>query len=105
MGAPVGRKLVGFIAVLMACLVSGFAGVFMEKVLKGTSSIWLRNVQLAFFGSWMALLGGVVQDGKTGMEDGLTQGYTFGVLGIIFMVTSGGLVVASVLKYADNILR
>lgn len=101
-----GGSLIGFTAVLMACVVSGFAGVFMEKVLKGTSaSIWLRNAQLAFFGSWMALLAVVVQDGSKVMEGGLTQGYTWGVLWIVWMLSSGGLLVAAVLKYADNILR
>lgn len=37
----------GLIAVLMACVSSGFAGVYFEKILKETKqSIWVRNIQL-----------------------------------------------------------
>ncbi|EEB09489.2 UDP-galactose transporter Gms1 [Schizosaccharomyces japonicus yFS275] len=40
----------GFVAVIVACLISGLAGVYFEKVLKGTkSSLWIRNIQLSFF--------------------------------------------------------
>jgi len=35
------------VAVLSACCSSGFAGVYFEKILKGTkATIWLRNIQL-----------------------------------------------------------
>ncbi|VDN21055.1 unnamed protein product [Gongylonema pulchrum] len=43
-------QMVGLLAVIAACFSSGFAGVYFEKVLKGTSvSLWMRNLQLAFF--------------------------------------------------------
>lgn len=46
-------QFVGLIAVLMACVSSGFAGVYFEKILKETSqSLWLRNIQL---GEWLYL--------------------------------------------------
>lgn len=41
-------SIVGFISVITACLTSGFAGVYFEKVLKSSrTSIWLINVQLS----------------------------------------------------------
>jgi solute carrier family 35 (UDP-sugar transporter), member A1/2/3 len=41
----------GILAVLAACLMSGFAGVYYEKLLKNTPpSICLRNVQLGALG-------------------------------------------------------
>lgn len=54
-------QVVGVLAVLTACCSSGFAGVYFEKILKGTkASIWMRNVQLGepsgFEGLGQALL-------------------------------------------------
>ena len=75
--------------------------VYMEMVLKGSStSIWLRNAQLAIFGASTATWV-VLQEG----EVNLTRGYTPWVWLMAFTVASGGLLVAAVLKYADNILR
>ncbi len=43
------QQFIGLTAVTMACLLSGLAGVWFEKVLKGSkTSIWARNVQLSF---------------------------------------------------------
>lgn len=40
--------MLGLTAVIIACLLSGFAGIYFEKILKGSQvSVWMRNVQLA----------------------------------------------------------
>lgn len=41
----------GLLAVVCACLLSGFAGIHFEKILKSSAavSIWMRNVQLSVF--------------------------------------------------------
>lgn len=40
-------QFIGLMAVLMACVSSGFAGVYFEKILKETKqSVWVRNIQL-----------------------------------------------------------
>lgn len=46
------NAMVGMVAVITSCLMSGFAGVYFEKILKGSKqSVWLRNVQLGFLGT------------------------------------------------------
>ena len=41
------KKFLGLLAVSVACLSSGFSGVYFEKVLKGSNtSVWIRNIQL-----------------------------------------------------------
>jgi UDP-sugar transporter A1/2/3 len=47
-------------------MISGLAGVYFEKVLKGSSaSLWIRNVQLSFFSLFPALFVGVLwKDGQ-----------------------------------------
>jgi len=41
------NKLIGLSAVITACFSSGFAGVYFEKLLKGSSTgVWVRNIQL-----------------------------------------------------------
>lgn len=101
-----GNAAVGLAAVLSACVTSGLAGVYLEKILKQTdSSIWMRNIQLAFFGGLLSLVGCFVQDGEKIQEKGFMQGYSLLVWAVIFLQAVGGLVVAAVLKYADNILK
>merc|ERR1711924_447012 len=101
-----GNAAVGLVAVLSACVTSGLAGVYLEKILKQTdASIWLRNIQLALFGALAAFVGCFVTDGAKIRENGFMQGYSGLVWGVILLQAVGGLVVAAVLKYADNILK
>lgn len=60
------NRMLGLIAVFTACLLSGLAGVYFEKVLKGSNAtLWIRNVQLSFFSLFPALFVGVLwKDGS-----------------------------------------
>ncbi|XP_029013470.1 UDP-galactose translocator-like isoform X1 [Betta splendens] len=98
--------MVGLVAVVISCLSSGFAGVYFEKILKGSSaSVWIRNVQLGIFGTGLGLLGLWWNDGTDIAERGFLFGYTDMVWCVIFNQAFGGLLVAVVVKYADNILK
>merc|ERR1719203_1125131 len=64
--------LVGLVAVLSACFMGGFGGVYMEMVLKEAgASIWVRNAQLGFFGTLTAIVGVYTNDGERVREGGL----------------------------------
>ncbi|GJJ68081.1 solute carrier family 35 (UDP-sugar transporter), member A1/2/3 [Entomortierella parvispora] len=97
---------VGLLAVLVACLLSGLAGVYFEKILKNTqASIWLRNIQLSFFSLPFSLLAVYLKDGEGVTEQGFFAGYDMLVIAAIACQSAGGLIVAVVVKYADNILK
>ncbi|CEL99631.1 unnamed protein product [Vitrella brassicaformis CCMP3155] len=101
-----GSTAIGLAAVLAACFTSGLAGVLLERILKGAKvSIWVRNIQLALFGAMMGLAGCLVYDGAAVARDGFFQGYNGLVWTVILLQALGGMVVAAVLKYADNILK
>lgn len=98
-------KSLGFLAVVAACFTSGFAGVFIQKMLQQTTaSIWVRNVQLGLFGSVMGFAVAMAKDGSSIMEGGLCQGYNFRVICVIMMNALGGLLCAVMLKYAGATL-
>nr|XP_032821754.1 UDP-N-acetylglucosamine transporter isoform X2 [Petromyzon marinus] len=72
----VGSQVVGLVAVLIACVSSGFAGVYFEKILKGSrQSVWVRNIQLGLFGTLFGLIGVIVYDGDKVWQQGFLQGY------------------------------
>ena len=100
------KPLVGLLAVLASCICSGFAGVYFEKILKGSKgTIWLRNVQMGIFGVILGFVGMLINDGTKVREEGFFFGYTIIVWTVIGMQAFGGLLVAVVVKYADNILK
>lgn len=101
------NSFVGLVAVTIACVISGLAGVYFEKVLKGSStSLWVRNIQLCVFSIIPGYLVGVLMyDGERLAQGGFFQGYNFWTWMAILCQAVGGLIVAVVVKYADNILK
>ena len=82
------------------------AGVYFEKILKNSKvSIWVRNIQLGLFGTFFALLTVYLSDYENVQTKGFFFGYTQLVWLNIIVQASGGLLVAVVIKYADNILK
>eukprot|EP00123_Amoebidium_parasiticum_P006929 comp17755_c0_seq1/m.17761 comp17755_c0_seq1/g.17761 ORF comp17755_c0_seq1/g.17761 comp17755_c0_seq1/m.17761 type:complete len:334 (-) comp17755_c0_seq1:587-1588(-) len=101
-----GDTMTGLTAVLIACVSSGFAGIYFEKILKGTgSNIWLRNVQLGLFGFILGMGGVYTTNAEQVAAGGFFQGYSLLVWVVVLINALGGLVIAVVVKYADNILK
>lgn len=116
-----GDPWIGLLAVLTACFSSGFAGVYYEKQLKSSSSnsmsnnsklrssglddVWTRNIQLGIFGCIFSLIACIYNDGAQILEYGFFSGYSFLIWLVVCNQAFGGLVVAVVVKYADNILK
>lgn len=97
----------GFLAVLAACCLSGFAGVYFEKILKGSAevSLWIRNIQLASFAVPFGLIQVFITDRDVINDKGFFHGYTLLTWFVVLLQAQGGLLVAVVVKYADNILK
>lgn len=103
---PEQNRLLGFSAALGACILSGFAGIYFEKMLKGSDiSVWMRNVQLSLLSLPFGLLTCLLSDGSVIRNQGFFFGYDGFVHYLIILQAGGGLIVAMVVKYADNILK
>ena len=100
---------IGLLAVVAACVASGLAGVYFEKVLKDSStsaSLWVRNVQLSFYSLFPALFIGVAfMDGEEIAKHGFFVGYNWIVWTAVCFQAFGGIIVALCLNYADNIAK
>lgn len=81
------------------------APIHITMVQGSQASIWLRNVQLGAFGFFLGLIGVWQQDGAAVTESGFFQGYSMLVWTVITVNAAGGLIIAVVVKYADNILK
>ncbi|RHZ78790.1 hypothetical protein Glove_156g11 [Diversispora epigaea] len=100
------NPLVGLIAVITSCVSSGFAGCYFEKILKASeTSMWVRNIQLGITGALFSLLGMIFYDTQNIWEGGFLQGYDSLTYSVVANQALGGLLVAIVVKYADNILK
>ncbi|XP_022250342.1 UDP-N-acetylglucosamine transporter-like isoform X2 [Limulus polyphemus] len=99
-------KFIGLLAVLAACLSSGFSGVYFEKLVKETpQSLWIRNIQLAIFCCLLGAAAVFVSDVKTVVEGGFFQGYNYITWIVVLLQAFGGLVISTAIKYADNVLK
>lgn len=91
---------------LISGILSGLAGVYFERILKGSDvSIWIRNIQLGIFGMIFGFLTMYLADGQEMKTKGFLFGYTNSVWTAITVQSAGGLLVALVIKYSDNIMK
>lgn len=108
------RPFRGFVAVTMACLTSGLAGVYFELLLKSGSSsgapdLWVRNTQLSLFSLVPALVPILFSGHSPDMSWPRNIASKFNnfngwAIGTVLTQTLGGLITAIVIRYSDNIM-
>ena len=103
------NAILGVAAAVSGCIVSAGASVYFEKILKDSNtqaSLWIRNVQLAFYSLFPALFIGVMfVDGEEIAQHGFFVGYNWFVWLTIAIQSLGGILVSLCVKYADNIAK
>jgi solute carrier family 35 (UDP-sugar transporter), member A1/2/3 len=106
---PIMNYSVGLVAVLVAAVVSGLAGVYFEMVLKDSPtpvSVWIRNIQLSFYSLFPALFIGVIlNDGEEIAKHGFFDGYNWIVWTAIVFQALGGVLASLCISYADNVAK
>lgn len=116
------NQMLGLLAIVLACLSSGFSGVFFERQLKRPAPVssspaapgsndaiarktglWIRNIQLSMF----SLLVGSTIYAITSPSDipDFLIGFSPIVWFVVFAQIVGGLLAAIVIQYADNIAK
>jgi len=106
-----GNPVKGTLAMMTMITMSGFAGVYYEKMLKGVNqtphdklSVWDRNVQLAFWSIGFSF-SGLFKDREYILDYGLFYGWSMVTVFQYFLMTSGGLLIAVIIKYCDVIIK
>jgi len=105
--APTGASpMVGVVAALSAAGLSGFAGVYLEKMFtSGSTSLWMRNVQLALFSIPLQLVAIAQWDLQAVRDNGLLQGFQASTWAVVAVQVGGALLTAFVIKFAGNVLK
>ena len=108
------KTVKGIMATLSIAVSSGFASVYTEKVIKAQGKrvvqeqdYGLAYTQVQLAGMSIVTIGAYacVRDWAAIMSHGLFHNFTFGAFLSVLSSAMGGLIVASVLKYADSVLK
>ena len=101
-----GYQTLGIFAVGAATITSGFSGVSQQRILQSCkTNMWIRNAQMGVTSVTLGFVCTYVKDGQAIVDMGFFQGYSYLVWLVISLQALGGLNVAFILKYADNILK
>jgi UDP-sugar transporter A1/2/3 len=115
-GAKGTDAVLGVCSLLTMVSISGFCSVYFEGILKDERekcSIWERNFQLSMFSILLLVIYNFVErnnemlSGRSSDEGqaALFEGWTINTVIICLLQSSGGLLVALTLKYADSIIK
>ncbi|KAL4347582.1 hypothetical protein GQ457_17G004290 [Hibiscus cannabinus] len=99
--------LPGWIMAIVMALLSGFAGVYTEAIIKKRPSrnINVQNFCLYIFGMVFNAVAILVQDFDAVMNKGFFHGYSIITTLMILNHALSGIAVSMVMKYADNIVK
>ncbi|XP_039126835.1 CMP-sialic acid transporter 2 [Dioscorea cayenensis subsp. rotundata] len=97
----------GWIMAIIMALLSGFAGVYTEAIIKKRPSrnINVQNFWLYVFGMLFNIIAIFIQDFDSVMNKGFFHGYSFITICMILNHALSGIAVSMVMKYADNIVK
>ncbi|XP_024017681.1 CMP-sialic acid transporter 4 [Morus notabilis] len=97
----------GWVMAIVMALLSGFAGVYTEAIIKKRPSrnINVQNFWLYIFGMAFNAVAILVQDFDAVMNKGFFHGYSFITVLMILNHALSGIAVSMVMKYADNIVK
>ncbi|CAH8475458.1 unnamed protein product [Schistosoma turkestanicum] len=96
----------GLFCVVCASILSGLGCVFFEMLLKNTKkSLWHRNIELAFASIITGIPVQLLTDWNDIAQNGYFHDFDWFVWFVVFLHAFGGLLVALVVKYANNILK
>ncbi|KAJ9166941.1 hypothetical protein P3X46_021630 [Hevea brasiliensis] len=97
----------GWIMAIVMALLSGFAGVYTEAIIKKRPSrnINVQNFWLYVFGMVFNAVAILIQDFDAVMNKGFFHGYSLITVLMILNHALSGIAVSMVMKYADNIVK
>ncbi|WCJ35024.1 Nucleotide-sugar transporter family protein [Euphorbia peplus] len=97
----------GWVMAIIMALLSGFAGVYTEAIIKKRPSrnINVQNFWLYVFGMIFNAMAILIQDFDAVMNKGFFHGYTLITVLMILNHALSGIAVSMVMKYADNIVK
>ncbi|GFQ01842.1 cmp-sialic acid transporter 4 [Phtheirospermum japonicum] len=97
----------GWVMAIVMALLSGFAGVYTEAIIKKRPSrnINVQNFWLYVFGMAFNAIAIVVQDFDAVVNKGFFHGYSLITVLMILNHALSGIAVSMVMKYADNIVK
>ncbi|KAG0473898.1 hypothetical protein HPP92_015755 [Vanilla planifolia] len=99
--------LPGFLMAIVIALLSGFAGVYTEAIIKKRPSrnINVQNFWLYIFGMLFNMIAIFIQDFDAVANNGFFHGYSFITVCMILNHALSGIAVSMVMKFADNIVK
>ncbi|KAL6963574.1 CMP-sialic acid transporter 2 [Sarracenia purpurea var. burkii] len=97
----------GWVMAIVMALLSGFAGVYTEAIIKRRPSrnINVQNFWLYVFGMGFNAIAILIQDFDAVMNKGFFHGYSLVTTLMILNHALSGIAVSMVMKYADNIVK